>query len=144
VLEPDHDDDPRIGHMGDRLVVKLADAPHRTEIGAVRVDVHVDDLQSVLRELREIARAHDLPESVVVQPLVVGHGEAFVGLQARSDLGPVVLFGRGGVLVEVAPKVGGGALPLAPGEAEQLVVEVAGERVGLARADDRAQEGPDR
>jgi hypothetical protein len=107
-------------------VVKLADAPHRTEIGAVRVDVHADDLRSVVRELRVIARAHELPEAVVVQPLVIGHGEAFIGLQARSDLGPVVLFGRGGALVEVAPKVGGSVLPLAPGEAEQLVVEVAG------------------
>jgi acetate---CoA ligase (ADP-forming) len=89
--------------------------------------VRVDDLRSVVAELRAIARAHELPGTVVVQPLVAGHGEAFIGLHARSDLGPVVLFGRGGVLVEVAPKVGGSVLPLAPGEAEQLVAEVAGE-----------------
>jgi acetate---CoA ligase (ADP-forming) len=127
LLEPDHDEDPSIARLGARLVVKLADAPHRTEIGAVRVDVHVDDLRSVVDELRVIARSHDLPETVVVQPLVHGHGEAFIGLQARSDLGPVVLFGRGGVLVEVAPRVGGRLLPLAPGAAERLVAEVAGE-----------------
>ncbi len=127
LLEHGQDDDPSVRRLGDRLVVKLADAPHRTEIGAVRVDVQPDDLRSAVGELRAIARAHDLPETVVVQPLVSGYGEAFIGLQARSDLGPVVLFGRGGVLVEVAPRVGGRLLPLAPGAAERLVAEVAGE-----------------
>ena len=63
--------------------MKLADAPHRTEIDAVRVDVSHDDLAAAVGELRAIARAHDLPETVVVQPLVSGHGEAFIGLQAR-------------------------------------------------------------
>jgi len=73
-----------------------------TELGIPRLD-----LAATARDLRAIARSHGLPERVVVQPLVAGHGEAFIGLQARTDLGPVVLFGRGGVLVEVAPRVGG-------------------------------------
>ncbi len=127
VLDADHEDDASIARFGAHLVVKLADAPHRTEIGGVRVDVRPEDLRSVVRELREVARAHDLPDRVVVQPLVVGRAEAFIGLQTQTDLGPVVLFGRGGVLVEVAPRVGGRLVPLAPGSAEELVDEIAGE-----------------
>ncbi|MFI5053736.1 MAG: acetate--CoA ligase family protein, partial [Acidimicrobiia bacterium] len=44
-----------------------------------------------------------------------------------TDLGPVVLFGMGGVLVEVAGQVDGTLLPLAPGTATRLVENVAGE-----------------
>jgi acetyltransferase len=53
-------------------------------------------------------------------------GEAFAGLLSTTDLGPVVLFGRGGVLVEIAGRVDGRRLPLRPGAAEALVDDVAG------------------
>src|SRR5439155_9353420 len=77
----------------------------------------------------------------VVQPLVTGHGEAFIGLQTRTDLGPLVLFGRGGVLVEVAPRIGGRLLPLRPGDAEGLVAEVAGD-VATLRGQQAWDPGP--
>lgn len=125
LLRGDLDDDPAIAALGERLVVKLADAPHRTELGAVRVGVHPGQVASTVRELRAAAARHGVPATVVVQPMVAGHGEAFVGLQGRTDLGPVLLFGRGGVLLELARKVDGRLLPLGPGDAAALVGEVA-------------------
>ncbi len=132
LLGEDADDDPAISSLGDRLVVKLADVPHRTEHGAVRVDVAPTDLVRTVRELRELAAAHGLPTTVVVQPMLVGLGEAFVGVQGRTDLGPLVLLGAGGVLVELARNVGGRLLPLGAGAAASLADEVAG-RVGTIR-----------
>jgi acetate---CoA ligase (ADP-forming) len=126
VLAAADDDDPAIDALGARLVVKLADVPHRTELGAVRLDVARERVADAVRELREIARAHDAPATVAVQAMVAGHGEAFAGLLSRTDLGPVVLFGLGGVLVEVAARVDGRRLPLAPGAAARLVDDVAG------------------
>jgi hypothetical protein len=67
-----------------------------------------------------------LPVDVAVQAMVPGFGEAFAGVQARSDLGPLVLFGIGGVLVEVSGRVSGRFLPLDRQAAESLVEEVAG------------------
>lgn len=123
----DHtDDDDAIDVLGTHVVVKLADVPHRTELDAVRLGVARADVREVSRQLRAIARDHGAPEAVVVQAMVDADGEAFVGLLSASDLGPVVLFGRGGVLVEVAARVDGRRLPLRPGAAEQLVDEVAG------------------
>ena len=58
--------------------------------------------------------------------MVPGFGEAFAGVQARSDLGPLVLLGLGGVLVEVSGRVSGRFLPLDREAAESLVEEVAG------------------
>ena len=127
VLAPDADDHAGIGGLGDRLVVKLADIPHRTELGAVRVGVAPEQVTQVVRELRVIARAHGIPETVAVQSMVAGIGEAFVGIQGNTDLGPVLLFGAGGVLVEVAGGVEGALLPLDPGAASRLVELVAGD-----------------
>jgi hypothetical protein len=58
--------------------------------------------------------------------MVAGAGEAFTGLHARTALGPVVLFGLGGVLVELAGGVGGRFAPLDRAAASALVHEVAG------------------
>jgi hypothetical protein len=131
VLVDGVDDDPAVAALGDRLVVKLADVPHRTELGAVRLGVAPAEVAGVVAELRSIASAHGVPATVAVQKMVAGHGEAFIGLQARTDLGPVLLFGRGGVLLEVAPRVEGRLLPLVDGAAASVVDEVAADVAGL-------------
>lgn len=120
---------PELGSLGDRLVVKLADVAHRTELGAVRVGVSPETVAEVIAELREIARREGVASTVVVQAMVSGFGEAFGGLQCRTELGPVVLLGLGGVLVEVAGKVGGRFLPLDRDSAAALADEVAGPAV---------------
>jgi acyl-CoA synthetase (NDP forming) len=131
VLDDDVDDHPGIAALGDRLVVKLADVPHRTELGAVRVGVAPSEVADVCRELRALARTHAVPGTVAIQAMVQGHGEAFIGLQGATDLGPVLLFGRGGILLELARRVGGRLLPLPSGAAETLVAEVAGDIAGI-------------
>ncbi len=118
-----------LASLGGRLVVKLADVAHRTELGAVRVGVTPSELAATVDELRSIATGHGVPSTVVVQQMVQGHGEAFAGLQVHTDLGSVVLLGRGGVLVEIAGPVAGRLLPLTRLDAERLVEEVAGAAV---------------
>jgi acyl-CoA synthetase (NDP forming) len=115
-----------VAALGDRLVVKLADVPHRTELGAVRVGVTPADVPVLVEEMRAIARAHHVEANVAVQAMVAGHAEAFAGLQCHTGLGPVVLLGLGGVLVEVMRQVGGRFLPLDDASASGLADEVAG------------------
>ncbi|HET6966652.1 MAG TPA: acetate--CoA ligase family protein [Ornithinibacter sp.] len=127
VVEGDAEVDPAaVAALGDPLVVKLADVPHRTEIGAVRVGVDPSDVPTVLKEMRAIAAAHDASPTVAVQAMAAGHAEAFGGLQCRTGLGPVVLLGLGGVLVEVTRQVGGRFLPVDDVAAAELAEEVAG------------------
>ncbi len=125
LLAEGKEDDPEIAALGDLLVVKLADVPHRTEIGAVRLAVAPPDVPRTVRELRAIALAEAAPATVVVQPMIAGHAEAYIGIQAASELGPVLLLGRGGILLELARKVDGRVLPLDPGAARSLANEVA-------------------
>jgi acyl-CoA synthetase (NDP forming) len=123
------DSPPDLDRLGDRLVVKLADVPHRTELEAVALNVAPSDVGDQVRRMREIARREGTAETVVVQQQVTGIGEAFTGLQIGTDVGSFVLFGRGGVLVETAGGIAGRLLPLTHEAAAALVEEAAGDDV---------------
>lgn len=104
-------------------VVKLADVAHRTEHGAVKIKVAQDALAETIADLRAIARRDALPGLVAIQPMVQSAGEAFIGLQGNTELGPLVVFGLGGIFVEVLKKVGGRMAPFAREEAYTLIDE---------------------
>ena len=103
-------------------VVKLADVGHRTEHGAVEVGVPEDELGAAAARMRSIAGRDALPALVVVQPMVAVRGEAFIGIQS-TELGPMVVFGLGGVMVEVLNRIGGRMAPFDRSEAEELIAE---------------------
>lgn len=107
VIEGDEWDAPAVEALGWPLVVKLADVPHRTDLGAVVLGVEREELVATVRRLRDLARREGLPETVAIQSTVCGHGEAFGGMQGRTDLGVAVLLGMGGVLVEVGRRFAG-------------------------------------
>jgi hypothetical protein len=102
-------------------VVKLADVPHRTELGAVRVGVAQADVPEVAAALAALASRHGVPPTVAVQPLVTGSGEAFIGGRNRTDLGPVVVVGLGGVLVELSTARVGRLLPVGADDIEAML-----------------------
>jgi hypothetical protein len=128
VLEGEDPGDRR-GDLGDDLVVKLADVPHRTELGAVRVGVAEADLVATVAELQGIAAASGAPGRVVAQRRVAGAGEAFVGFRSRTDLGPVIVVGLGGVLVETTRKVVGRLAPVTDADVAEMLEELGGDSV---------------
>ena len=140
-----HDDDtsaPATRRSPGREARRRA-APHRARRGPRRRAPTTTLLPPSASSARDRTRPRSARRRSSVQPIVGGHGEAFIGLQARSDLGAVVLFGRGGVLVELAPRVGGRRLPLVPGAAEAAGGR--GRRRGhVRRAAGRASPGPPR
>jgi acyl-CoA synthetase (NDP forming) len=95
-----------------RCVVKLADVPHRTELGAVRLGVLPVEMPRVIDELRDLAGRHGVPATVAIQEQVAGQGEVFVGVNGANEFGPLVLCGAGGVLVELMGGVQGALAPL--------------------------------
>lgn len=103
-------------------VVKLADVAHRTEHGAVELGVTATELQAAVERMRGIARRDGLPELVAVQQMLKVQGEAYIGIQS-TELGPMVVFGLGGVMVEVLNRVGGRMAPFSLSEAEELIAE---------------------
>jgi hypothetical protein len=50
-------------------------------------------------------------------------GEAFIGIRGRTELGPVVAFGLGGVFVEVLGRVSGRLAPMSAADAQEMLAE---------------------
>jgi acetate---CoA ligase (ADP-forming) len=102
---------------------KLADVAHRTEHGAVRLNVDAAGLPAAITGLRELAARDGLPAVVAVQPMIAATGEAFLGIQGESELGPLVAFGLGGIFAEALRKVGGRMAPFDLAQARELIEE---------------------
>lgn len=103
--------------------VKLADVPHRTELGAVRLAIPREGLADSVASMRAIAARHGVSDVVVVQPMTAARGELLVGIEGGSELGPMVVLGIGGILVEILGRVGGRPAPLTRVDAEALIEE---------------------
>ena len=114
---------------GDEFVVKLADVPHRTDIGAVRVGVAAEGIAAATAQMREIAHHHGVPADVVVQAQVAIDGEALLGVDTGSGLGPFVACGPGGVLVELGAKPVGALAPVGVEQAQAILSGLAHLRV---------------
>lgn len=104
-------------------VVKLADVAHRTEHDAVKLNVTEADLAATVDALRAIAARDGLPPLVAVQPMIPSAGEGFIGIKGNTEIGPLVVFGLGGIFVEVLKKVGGRMAPFSEEEAFRLIDE---------------------
>jgi acyl-CoA synthetase (NDP forming) len=109
---------------GDRYVVKLADVPHRTEHGAVRIGVTANDIADAAAELRAIARSDGLPDAIVVQPQLQIDHELFLGLQGTSTFGPLILFGIGGIFVELLHDITMRLAPITNQDAHDMLNEL--------------------
>jgi acetate---CoA ligase (ADP-forming) len=106
-------------------VAKLADVAHRTEHQAVRLRVGAGGLAEAVADLRAIADRDGLPAAVAIQPMLEASGEALLGIQGESELGPLVVLGLGGVFTEVLNRVGGRMAPFTSAVARDLIEEFA-------------------
>jgi acetate---CoA ligase (ADP-forming) len=109
---------------GDTFVVKLADVPHRTDIGAVRLNISARNVADAVADMRRLAAARKLPAAVVIQPQLRIDGEAFMGIKADSGLGPMVVCGVGGVFVEILRRVCGLIAPFNLSDAAHALHEL--------------------
>ena len=133
----------RIGYP---VVMKVAsaDIPHKSDLGLVRVGVRSDD------EVREVHRqftkraAKLAPKAAVDGVLVAEQAqgvETVVGIARDELFGPVVMFGLGGVFIEILKDVTFRVPPFPSAEAGRMLDELAGTAL-LAGA--RGVPAPDR
>ena len=126
------------------LKVDSPDILHKTEAGGVRLGL-LDDAQvrAAFSQIASSAAAY-APQAVVngvlVQEMVAGGVEAIVGVSYDPQLGPVLLFGTGGVMVEVYQDVALRLCPITQPEALDMINQVKGARLlqgfrGRPRAD---------
>ena len=132
------------------LKVVSPDIVHKSDVGGVRL--HLTSLAQVSKAYGEIAagaraRIPDaLIEGVSVQSMATPGIEVVAGLTRDRTFGPVVMFGLGGIFVEILNDVAFRVVPLQPKDARAMIREVRGFPVlqgarGAAPVDLAALEG---
>ncbi len=121
--------------IGYPVVVKVnsPDILHKTEAGALRVGLDSDDaVREAYREVVSNSQSYSPNariEGVLVGEMVSDATEVIVGVTYDSQLGPVLLFGMGGILVEVIRDVVLRVCPITRLDAEEMVAQVRGSRL---------------
>jgi acetyltransferase len=115
------------------LKVDSADILHKTEAGGIRLGLRdAGQVRAAFGEVTSSARAY-APQAaingVLVQEMVPGGVEAIVGVSYDPQLGPVLLYGAGGVMVEVYQDVAMRLCPITRPEALDMVGQVKGSKL---------------
>lgn len=103
---------------------------HKSDVGGVRLNIA--DARGVVNAFEEIvtnarrAAPDATIEGVSVQPMAKPGVEVIIGMTKDPQFGPVLMFGLGGILVEVLKDVAFRIVPLAPGDAKQMIREIKG------------------
>ncbi len=112
------------------LKVNSADILHKTEAGAIRLGLgDADAVRKAFDDVTAGARAYDASariDGAVVQEMVSGGVETIVGVSYDAQLGPILLFGTGGVMVEVYNDVALRLCPITRDDALEMIDEVKG------------------
>ena len=115
--------------LGQPAAMKLLspDILHKSEIGGVMLKVEPEDAATAYETLCERGRKHKPDaaiEGVVVAPMIDGGVETILGVKRDPVFGPVVVFGLGGVFVEVLQDVTRRLAPFGVEEALEMIREV--------------------
>lgn len=121
--------------IGGAVVMKIVspDILHKTEAGGVLVDVSGDDaVRRAYTEIVDNARAYSADaviDGVQVQEMLAGGHEVIIGATTDPTFGKVVVFGLGGVLVEVLKDVTFRLAPIDDATAGTMLNDIAAAEV---------------
>ncbi|MEO6955667.1 MAG: acetate--CoA ligase family protein [Antricoccus sp.] len=112
------------------LKVVSADIQHKSEIGGVLLNIDSAEAagDAYARIIDQVARSVPTAgiDGVIVAPMVTGGVETIIGVQNDPTFGPVVMFGLGGVFVEVLGDVTYRLAPFDEHEALEMIRGVKG------------------
>lgn len=116
----------RIGYP---VVAKLIveDISHKSDVGAVKLNIKDDDeLKKALGELLEIKTSSTDPKVSIQEMAKAPITEIIIGMTTDPQFGPALMFGIGGVLVELMKDVSFRIAPITKYDAEEMIKEIKG------------------
>lgn len=109
------------------LKVISDEALHKSDVGGVLLDVQGDE--AVARGFDQVTGAVGSHEGVLVQEMIPGANEVLVGMAQDPNFGPLVVFGLGGVYVELLKDVAFRLHPLTDVDAHEMIRQTKGHRL---------------
>ena len=118
--------------FGFPVALKIAspDIVHKSDAGGVKLGLGTakqvgkayEDIIQTIRQKHPQARLHGVAVQKMARPGV----EVIIGMSKDAQFGPVLMFGLGGILVEVLKDVSFRIVPLARRDAAEMVREIKG------------------
>ena len=121
--------------IGYPVVMKVmsADIPHKTEAGVIKLGVSTEEaLVASYGELLEKAhrfKADVRIDGVLIQEMAQKGVELIIGIKRDASFGPVIMFGLGGIFVEVFKDVAFRVPPISLPDAREMIGEIKGAKL---------------
>jgi len=116
--------------IGYPVVLKLisAEFSHKTDVGGVKLNIHTPaELNKAYREIIESAARFSpgaIINGIMIQKMVSGGKEIIIGVSRDRQFGHLIMFGLGGIYVEVLKDVSFRLAPLKIPDAEAMIREI--------------------
>ena len=120
------------GKIGYPVVMKIdsSKASHKSDVGGVMLDLRTpDDVKNAFNKIRVNAKKAGIAKSnyeVLIQEFRSGGVETILGVQQNPSFGPLLMFGLGGIHVEVLKDVSFGITPISSVDAKEMVQSIKG------------------
>ena len=118
--------------LGFPAVLKIAspDIVHKSDSGGIRMGpLTPEQVAQAFDEIMAVVR-HKYPDAnihgVSVQKMVVPGIEVIIGMSKDAQFGPVLMFGLGGVFVEIMEDVSLRVIPVTRRDVEEMIKEIKG------------------
>lgn len=120
------------GEIGYPVVIKIVspDVLHKSDVGAVKINLkNADEVKAAFAEIMKNVRKFKSDAKiigVIVEQLAPQGNEVIVGMAKDPQFGPALMFGLGGIFVEVLKDVAFRIAPLTEYDAKEMVQEIKG------------------
>ncbi len=118
-------------HLGTPVAMKISspDISHKSDVGGVVLNVRREEVRTIYNEI--ISRIKNAApdaniEGILVQQMAPPGHEVIVGLKKDAQFGHALMFGLGGIFVEVYKDVSFRVAPLDKSDALDMIAEIKG------------------
>lgn len=117
--------------IGPPIVLKIVspDILHKTDAHLVEVNLSLEEIEKSFKEIMKRAKKYKSKvriEGILVQQMVNKRREIVIGVIKDPQFGHAIMFGLGGIFVEVLNDVSFRIIPLDKEDAKELITEVKG------------------
>ena len=115
--------------LGTDVAMKIVspDILHKSDAGGVRIKLGSEkEIRSAFREIMKNCKQYDPRaeiKGVLVSPMADEGVEVIIGTKIDDQFGPVVMYGLGGIMVEILKDVSFRVLPITPTDARKMIEE---------------------
>jgi len=107
------------------LKVISPEISHKSDVGGVILNIgHLSEAEKAYEKIKKLGRGS--PSGILLQKMILNGKEVILGTKRDPSFGPVVLFGLGGIYVEILKETSLRVAPINRFEAEEMISETKG------------------